>query len=154
MDLNQWDIKSFANMMSDAVFIMGVDQEERFVYAFINNTCKKRFGYTEDIIGKTIEEGANPEMVDYLNHRYQEVLKTGETVIYSDTVHGRIDETKLDPVRNSAGILRILLPLHVISQQLKISARPCFGVISGINPFLIITNQVYLSWIKMAGSYH
>lgn len=103
MDLNQWDIKSFANTMSDAVFIMDVNHNRQFVYAFINNTCKERFGYSEDIIGKTIEEGANPVMVEYLNHRYREVLRTGETVVYSDTIHGRIDETKLDPVINRDG---------------------------------------------------
>lgn len=134
MDLNQWDVKSFANMMSDAVFIMSVDQEKRFVYAFINDTCQKRFGYSEIIIGKTIEEGANPEMVDYLNHRYQEVLKTGETVVYSDTVHGRIDETKLDPVRNNSGDIT-----HIIAVTRNITT------IENQRQALLRSNQRYQS---------
>lgn len=109
MNMNMMDYKTFANTINDAVFVMSVQSKGQFRYEFVNQECMSRFQFTEDIIGKTVDDVVDQTTAKKLNKEYQKISLSGQTVVFTELSHTFIDETKLSPVKNEKGDVTMII---------------------------------------------
>jgi diguanylate cyclase (GGDEF)-like protein/PAS domain S-box-containing protein len=82
------------NGIQDMIYIMKVTSDREFVYYFINQAVKKYTGLTDRIIGKSIHEVLGKEKANFLLEKYQEVVRTKESVVYEDLYPSPLGETR------------------------------------------------------------
>ncbi|AOM82537.1 EAL domain-containing protein [Salisediminibacterium beveridgei] len=111
MNMNLMNYKTFANTINDAVFVMSVMENGKFRYEFINQESKRRFSFSDDMLGKTIDDVVDETAALYLNSAYHDVCSTSETVVFTDTSKDFVDETKLSPVFDEQGKVRMIIAI-------------------------------------------
>ena len=111
MNMNLMDYKTFANTINDAVFVMLVLENGQYRYEFLNQESKERFDFTDEVLGRTIDDVVDERSASNLNRMYQEVCMTGRAVVFREKSKGFIDETKLSPVLDEEGKVRMIIAI-------------------------------------------
>ncbi|KIL50718.1 hypothetical protein KP77_13380 [Jeotgalibacillus alimentarius] len=87
--------------IKEMVFIVKVEPDGEFTYAFINEEAKIRSGLSEEDYGKPIRFIQDNEVTNTLYRQYHEVLSSGEDVIYKDSYRSLSGETYYSKTRLS-----------------------------------------------------
>jgi len=110
-------LAQFFNHISDMVFLMSVEGENRFRYVKMNPAAMRVAGLDERAYGKLIEEVYDGEKAQLLISKYQEAVLAGKPTSYID--HGSIiGESILTPIFNTEGVCT-----HVFSVTRDITER-------------------------------
>ncbi|MFB1083152.1 diguanylate cyclase domain-containing protein [Jeotgalibacillus sp. JSM ZJ347] len=94
--------------IKEMVFIVKVEIDGEFTYAFINEEAKMRAGLSERDYGKPIRLIQDPDVTSYLYEQYKQVVMTREDVIYKDAYQSSSGEvyyskTRLSPLFDEQG---------------------------------------------------
>lgn len=100
--------KALMTAIKDMVFIISVENDSVFSYAFMNQAVYERTNLTEAAIGKTFREVHDDASADLLNRNYEKVIASQEVVVYSDSYTSSINnlyysESTLTPFYDNAG---------------------------------------------------
>lgn len=110
-------LAQFFNHISDMVFLMAVEGENRFRYVSMNPAAMRVAGLDESAYGKLIEEVNDREKAQLLICKYQEAVLAGKPISFTD--HGDIiGESVLTPIFNAEGVCT-----HVFSVTRDITER-------------------------------
>ncbi len=107
---------SLVEVLVDMVFIVKVEEDFTFTYAFINHVAIKKTNLDQNAIGKTFSEVHDEELSILLNDEYGKVLNTNKTTTYEDSYKSpsgirRYSEAKSHPYSTRRARIRILLVL-------------------------------------------
>jgi diguanylate cyclase (GGDEF)-like protein/PAS domain S-box-containing protein len=99
-------LKAFLNGILDMAFLMKVEKD-RFIYSMLNSSAQKATGFTENIVGKALEDVLPPEIACRLTDKYRMVAVTKQALTYEDInllSQERFPvETTLTPICDEAG---------------------------------------------------
>ncbi|WP_226034551.1 sensor domain-containing protein [Aquibacillus saliphilus] len=125
----EW-IKQFAGLMTDCIFLMKVSKDQNtstFTYEFINDAGMELARLTQKNIGKTLMESNSKSQAEYLEEKYQDVLKTNQLVNYSDSVvlsNGHFKaKSRLIPVRNDQNEITHILSITINLTHLALQSN-------------------------------
>ncbi len=93
---------------SDLIFLMEVEENDRFRCVSVNNAYLQRTGLGEDqLLGRYIEDILPPEAARFVIGKYREALHAGAPIVYEESVSlpaGQVQvETRLTPIFDGAG---------------------------------------------------
>ena len=92
----------------DMIFIMKVDEGNRFRYVYINESAKRYTSIQHEDMGRTLEDVMPLDMAQDLQKKYSELVETGDSITYQDSfnsVDGNnvVNESILTPIKNEDG---------------------------------------------------
>ncbi|WP_246483790.1 bifunctional diguanylate cyclase/phosphodiesterase [Heyndrickxia vini] len=104
----------FFTQLSDMIFIMKVEQGEDFRYVYANEKGLKHANLHNSDMGKLLTEALPIERAKHLIHNYRKVLKTNDTVIYTDEIETenggkRIFESRLSGIKDSDNTINYIV---------------------------------------------
>ncbi|MBO0601272.1 sensor domain-containing diguanylate cyclase [Sporosarcina sp. E16_3] len=99
---------SLAEVLVDMVFIVKVEEDFTFTYAFFNRVAIEKTNLDQNAIGKTFSEVHDEELSILLNAEYGKVLNTNKTTTYEDSYKSpsgirRYSEARLTPLFDKTG---------------------------------------------------
>lgn len=133
--------KAFMTAIKDMVFIVSVENDSIFTYAFLNQAAVERTTLTEAAIGKTFQDVHNGTFADVLTMNYTQVLATKNTVVYADSYispagESYYSESTLTPLLDDNGRCT-----HII------------GVVKDITAERLATIESQQAWKRMEESH-
>ena len=99
---------ALVEVLVDMVFIVKVEKDSTFTYAFLNNVAVENTNLDQNAIGKTFGEVHDEELNILLNNEYGKVLNTNKTIIYEDSYKSpsgprRYSKARLTPLFDKTG---------------------------------------------------
>jgi diguanylate cyclase (GGDEF)-like protein/PAS domain S-box-containing protein len=82
----------------EMLFIMKVGRTDEFIYEWINRKAREELGFTDEHIGRTINEVFGEQVGGSLTDRYIEVVHRGVQVVYEDYFIGQDGEERYTEV--------------------------------------------------------
>jgi len=123
---NLFNLEFIFNNVTDLIFLVKIEGKDKYRFESVNNSYLEHTKMKkEDIIGKTFEEVLTPNVFEKVKKIYENIIKTGETVVneelWEDIPAKRLDvEVKLSPVSiNSKKITHILGSARDITERKK-----------------------------------
>ncbi|MBU5214428.1 sensor domain-containing protein [Heyndrickxia oleronia] len=106
----------FFTQLSDMIFIMKVDSEKKFRYAFANEKAYEHANLTQEDMGKSLEEVLPEDRASHLYHYYNQVINTGEVIVYSDDIEDqdgqkRSFESRLNGIKDHEGKISYIVSI-------------------------------------------
>lgn len=107
---NREEFLEFIDYMSDAVFVMEVEEGFLLRYVAVNKIGMEMAGLKKTVIGKRIEDVMPLEESIFLNRKYREVIDNGSSCFFDHrTQDNRIGESSLNPILNNEGNITYIL---------------------------------------------
>ncbi|WP_169910901.1 sensor domain-containing diguanylate cyclase [Evansella clarkii] len=108
---NRDEFINFINYMSDAIFVMEVENEgTAFRYLAVNKAAENQAGFTGNVIGLLIEDVMPETPARELNEQYEKVAKSGEEAVFEHGgENGMIGESAFTPIYDDEGRIRQIL---------------------------------------------
>ncbi|WP_226666041.1 EAL domain-containing protein [Metabacillus litoralis] len=123
--------------VQDLIFIMKVENDEKFTYLFANEIGKSHAKLGNNYVGKTFYDFTRSEIADHLHEKYIKVVETKKTFSYQDKV--QIDEnifsygeTILTPIKNEKDNVIYIIAVtrditeKVIEQRLLVESQEMY----------------------------
>ncbi|MGM9920977.1 MAG: diguanylate cyclase domain-containing protein [Bhargavaea sp.] len=82
----------------EMLFIMKVGRADEFIYEWINRKAREELGFSDEHIGRTIDEVYGEQVGGSLTDRYIEVVNRGAQVVYEDYFIGQDGEVRYSEV--------------------------------------------------------
>jgi diguanylate cyclase (GGDEF)-like protein/PAS domain S-box-containing protein len=117
--------KLFINTTNDMIFLLKVDTPEppyTFRFVSVNPAYLEQTGFTEAIIGRTLEETLPSNVISFVNEQFRRAIEQKQTLIYEESVlfagTPKIITTSLYPSCDEAG-----QPLYLLGVLRDITER-------------------------------
>lgn len=99
---------TLVEVLVDMVFIVKVEEDFTFTYAFFNHVALEKTNLDQNAVGKTFSEVHDEELSILLNDEYGKVLSTNKTTTYEDSFKSpsgikRYSEARLTPLFDKTG---------------------------------------------------
>lgn len=112
-------LETFLSRLPDMIFLMSVDKDLNFRYAFLNDSGKRASGLDDSVIGKTFDEVWDSDWAFLLNTKYREAVLNNAPVTfvsYGDV----IAESILTPILGEeGGCTYVLCVTRDITERMK-----------------------------------
>ncbi|THE09749.1 diguanylate cyclase [Bacillus timonensis] len=122
--LNQLFNRVLMEGIKEQVFIVKVGDNSEFYYEFLNQTAMERTGFSEEIIGKSINEVYPKERADFLNEQYRLAISQTESIKYEDSYNSLLgekyfSETTLTPLldKDTHQCTHVIALVHDITEK-------------------------------------
>ena len=118
-----YNFSQICNSAIDPMWLIRVDEGERFYYENINASFTKATGcQKEKVVGRLISEVLPPELFQLVRQKYLEVIRTGKVLDYTEVADfpsgKRVAEVRAIPVVNDEGVVtRIVGIAHDITEK-------------------------------------
>ncbi|GEL06979.1 PAS domain S-box protein [Salisediminibacterium halotolerans] len=125
LEKNREEFLQFIDAMSDAVFVMKVEDEE-FTYAAVNKAGIQLAGFPNDIFGKTLAEAVPPDAAAILYSEYRGLVyqqKPSRFEFHSEA-RGTYEESLLTPITDDNGRVNYIITVtRDITERKKVEKK-------------------------------